>query len=301
MRYILIVLGLYFVAACQPQNSKVSTFTEARSSDTFENYWYAGLAEVNTYRLKQNRYGAVHEGHATRIFVTEPMDTERQVKADNPEAAPTRTVLKMNGTRKFNTGVYPYSLMTSVFSPVGGAALSRPEKLTHSVQEWCGQTFLQLNLEESDRYRYVSYSYFGSEGDREGILNSAIPEDGLWNQIRLEPDALPVGSVNLVPAATYLRFGHLEMAVYSAEASLSMMGDSLHVYEVKYANIPRTVRIVFDASFPYVIRKWTEVDTESGRKTVAELMVSDRRAYWRQNGVNERVERKKLNLPENHQ
>jgi hypothetical protein len=229
------------------------------------------------------------------------MDFERQVKADKPEAVATRTVLKMNGTRKFNTGVYPYSLMTSVFSPVGGAALSRPEKLTHSVQEWCGQTFLQLNLEESDRYRYVSYSYFGSEGDREGILNSAIPEDGLWNQIRLEPDALPEGSVNLVPAATYLRLGHLEMGVYSAEASLSMMGDSLNVYEVKYANIPRTVRIVFDASFPYVIRKWTEVDTESGRKTVAELMVSDRRAYWRQNGVNERVERNKLNLPENHQ
>jgi hypothetical protein len=75
----------------------------------------------------------------------------------------------------------------------------------------------------------------------------------------------------------------------------------MKVYEVKYEDIPRTVRIAFDASFPYVIRSWEEVDTQSGRKTEAKLMVSDRRAYWTQNGVNERGEREKLNLPENHQ
>ncbi len=289
------------MAACQPGNPKMGTYTEARSSDTFENYWYAGEAEVNTYKLEQERYGAMHEGRATRIFVTEPMSVKRQVKVDDPKAEKSRTVLKMNATRKFNTGVYPYSVMTSVFSPIDGAAMSLPLKLTNSVQEWCGQTFLQMNREKKDAYRYQSYSYFGSEGDQQGRWSSAILEDGLWNQIRLEPGALPTGTIRLIPAGVYLRFQHIDLKLYEAEATVTVTKNGRKMYEVRYTDIPRVLRIEFDAEFPYVIRSWSEENPDSGRVTRAELLVSDKRAYWSQNGADDRSERRALQLPENYQ
>jgi len=301
MEYIYAVVGIAMMAACQPGNQQVGAYTEARSTDTFENYWYGGLAEVNTYKLEQLRYGEMHKGRATRLFVTEPMSVKRQVKADDPKAEEVRTVLKMNATRKFNTGVYPYSVMSSVFSPVDGPALSRPLKVTNSIQEWCGQTFLQLNREKQKAYRYTSYSYFGSEGDKRGRWSSALLEDGLWNQIRLEPAALPLGKIQLIPSAVYVRFAHIDLGLHAAQAELRETEKGQKVYELRYVELPRVLRITFDAEFPYVIRGWEEVDTDSGKKTRAELMVSDKRAYWSQNGADDRAERRKLNLPEDEQ
>jgi hypothetical protein len=72
-------------------------------------------------------------------------------------------------------------------------------------------------------------------------------------------------------------------------------------YEIEYQTLPRMVRITFDADFPHRIRAWEEVDTESGRVTRAELLVSDQRAYWSQNKRGDRSERSRLQLPENHQ
>jgi len=287
--------------ACQPKNQQMGTYTPARSSDSFEQYWYSGLAEVNTYSLEQYRYGETHSGHSTLIFVTEPMSVERQVKIANASAEKSRTVMKMNATRKFNTGIYPYYVMTSAFSPVDGPAISSPLKLTNSVQEWCGQTFLQINRNRANSYRYASYSYFGSEGDEKGSWSDAYLEDGLWNQIRLEAGALPTGTIQLIPSAVYLRFAHLELRPYAAKTMMRDSTESLKVYEVRYVEVPRVVRIFFDASFPHVIRSWEEVDTKTGGITRAQLLVSDQRAYWSENGVNDRKERPSLQLPKNHQ
>ena len=84
----------------------------------FNEYWYAGLAEVSGYDLLQSRYGEIHEGKAAMIFVTEPFSKKKQVKLDNPGQAgkDNTSVLKLNSTRKFLTGIYPYSMMTSVFT-----------------------------------------------------------------------------------------------------------------------------------------------------------------------------------------
>ena len=91
----------------------------ANSSTNFGDYWYRGLAEITSYTLQQSRYGEVHNGEAVLIFVTEDFSGQKQVKLDDPEKAGKDAikVLKMNALRKFNTGVYPYTVMTSTFSP----------------------------------------------------------------------------------------------------------------------------------------------------------------------------------------
>ena len=85
-------------------------------STGFNDYWYAGTAELSRYELEQARYGELHPGEAVMVFVSEPFDINKQVKSDNSEN--TTGVLKLNFMRKFNTGIYPYSTMSSTFSPI---------------------------------------------------------------------------------------------------------------------------------------------------------------------------------------
>ena len=50
------------------QNGKYSV-----SDSLFNAYWYADQAEIRTYNLTQSRYGELHQGLATVIFVTETL------------------------------------------------------------------------------------------------------------------------------------------------------------------------------------------------------------------------------------
>ena len=173
------------------------------ADEAFGTYWYQGKAEITSYALEQARYGEIHKGHAVLIYVTEDFSGKKQVKLDRPEAAGDDRVkvLKLNFTKKFSTGLYPYSMMTSVFSPVGDP---RPLKVTTSSQEWCGHTFTQLNRIR-DGYKVRQLSYFESEGDETTTFENAVTEDGLWTAIRLDPSGLPTGKIELIPGSMYLR------------------------------------------------------------------------------------------------
>lgn len=54
------------------------------------------------------------------IFVTEDLSKQKHVKLDDPQAneQDAQKVLKLNLTKKFVTGIYPYPMMLSVFTPV---------------------------------------------------------------------------------------------------------------------------------------------------------------------------------------
>ena len=58
------------------------------------------------------------KGKAVLIYVTEDFLNKEQVKA-NRKSKVSQTVLKLNRTKKFNTGIYPYSIMTSLFTRLG--------------------------------------------------------------------------------------------------------------------------------------------------------------------------------------
>ena len=138
---------------------------DARAAgERFGRYWYQGKAELTRYELNQARYGEMHKGEAVLIFVTEPFLPDKQVKLERGDPSKGVTVLKLNSVRKFFTGIYPYSLMTSTFMPVSFAATGRALKVASSSQEWCGQTFTQLNL-RGGRYEGVNV---GRRDDRGG-------------------------------------------------------------------------------------------------------------------------------------
>ncbi|TGE18660.1 hypothetical protein [Hymenobacter elongatus] len=230
----------------------------------FSTYWQQGKAELSSYTLEQARYGEIHQGEAVLVFVTEDVSRSKQVKLDNPSAAPQDAVpvLKLNLNKKFNTGIYPYSILTSVFTPLDGRLNTL--KVTSSVQEWCGHAFTQLNLRPKS-YALSQKSYFESEGDVEAKLALAPLEDGLWNRIRLDPATLPLGAQQLIPSTVYCRLAHQPLRPEAATLTLTdapagKFGPApASAYTIAYpAPVDRTLVIYFTKAFPYSILGWEE-------------------------------------------
>jgi hypothetical protein len=220
------------------------------------------------------------------IFVTETMNPDIQVKADNPTHSDL-PILKLNALRKFYTGIYPYSVMTSVFTPLSEGGRQKPLKITTSVQEWCGHVYMQMNRRESD-YEVRSHSYFEREGDQQFRVPDAISEDGLFNLIRLAPGELPVGNFPLVPGTVYARLLHRPMDAVPAKGRLeptretSTEGSPLVAYGVEIPTLQRMLTIYFERDFPHRIERWEEAQGDAPT-TVARRTHTIKNAYWRHN------------------
>ena len=265
-------------------------------SENFRSYWYAGEAELTSYELQQVRYGNLNKGHAVLVYVTEPFETEKQVKADRA-GEKNASVLKLNATKKFLTGIYPYSIMTSTFQPVKqkGHAL----KVTNSVQEWCGHVYSQLNNRQA--FEIKSHSYFESEGDREVELEKTILEDEIWTLIRLAPEELPLGEHQILPSFEFLRLKHKPFQAYTANLTSEIEG-AFSVYTITYPELQRTLKITYTTEFPHAIESWEESSPAgfggggSLLTTTAKRMQRIQAPYWRLNDPKDEALRAELGL-----
>lgn len=276
---------------------------QVASPAQWDAYWNQGKAEITNYDLKQARYGEVHDGHAVLIYVTEPFSKRKQVKLDQPgrAGADAVPVLKLNHTRKFNTGVYPYSVMRSVFTPVQGD--HKTLKVSTSSQEWCGHVFMQLNLQNQGDYAGRIFSYFESEGDNEvQIPAGAVLEDDIWTLIRINPNRLPQGEVSMVPLTTYLRLRHAPVRARKAKAALTRLDKNRLRYQVTYLDMDRVLTIDFEAKFPFRIASWSEAQPSgwgpskkrlTTEATLNKRIVSD---YWNRHRKSDLPLRKQLGL-----
>ena len=246
----------------------------------FKEYWYAGLAEVSSYDLQQARYGELRQGEATLIFVTEPFNPEKWERGAGRGPSPP-AVRRLNRGRKFLTGVYPYSIMSSIFYPVSQQAHAL--KITTSVQEWCGHVFAQLNNREV--FEVESRSYFEAEADQSLRLEKKILEDELWTLLRINPGEIPTGAVQIIPSLEYLRLKHQPIKAY--EATLTLSGETSGVRELTltYPELDRTLKIQFGTAFPHRIEGWTESYPSGGGEltSTARLKKTIMSPYWQKN------------------
>jgi hypothetical protein len=292
-----LLVFLFTMASCRKvpksEQSEVAAPTEIAApaipvakkvlSNDFKAYWYAGEAEITSYALEQARYGEMREGKAVLIFVTEPFLAGKQVKADgdHPDNIP---VLKLNTTKNYLTGIYPYSIMTSSFYPVNedGHAL----KVSFSSQEWCGHVYAQLN--NRDQFEVMSHSYFETEADETFELQKTVLENELWNKLRLDPEGLPVGNLDIVPSFEYIRLSHKTFKAYNANAKLTQ-NNGLYAYEINYPELERNLTIYFNTSFPHSIEGWTETfksgfgPNATAMTSTAKKIKTIKSPYWQQN------------------
>jgi hypothetical protein len=249
--------------------------------DYWKDYWNQGKAEISSYAVVQERYGEPREAGQVMVFVTEDFSAKNQVKLDAaPEPGDARVpVLKMNAIRRFQTGIYDYSLMQSVFSPVRGEEM-RTLKTTTTIQDWCGHIFTQCNA-GSDGYRVQSFSYFESEGDVDKQVKPDLLEDEIWTRLRINPNSLAAERVMVLPAIFYSRLRHKPLQPQPASIAIEK-GDEESTLNLIYADIPRQLSIRFETAFPHRILAWEE--TDNGRllsKGALKNTVMD--AYWKHN------------------
>lgn len=272
-------------SSCQKKQPFIIPNGSLTETEAFKNYWYNGLAEINSYQLSQSRYGEVREGEAVLIFVTEDFSKKNQVKLDGqPTSGDSKiSVLKMNFTKNFITGIYPYTMMLSVFTPTSNNQYPATLKLTMSSQEWCGQVFAQMNW-KGNKYVLQSNSYFEKEGDEQKTLPSVLTEDELWNRIRLGPEAMPIGKVDLLPGLFYSRLLHTKLLPQEVQVLKETRSDS-YVYIIQFVEPKRKLSIEFENTFPYKILSWEEQFVERGKevKTKATLKKTIRLDYWTKN------------------
>ncbi|HZI66311.1 MAG TPA: hypothetical protein VFF17_07070 [Thermoanaerobaculia bacterium] len=288
----LFLLGLLaFTAAVSPAPA-------GPEAKRFGDYWHQGKAELTRYALDQARYGETHRGEAVLIFVTEPFLPDRQVKLERGDPSKGVPVLKLNAVRKFFTGIYPYSLMTSTFTPVDFRT-SPTLKVASSSQEWCGMTFTQLNR-RGPRQEGLLRSYFEEEGDRAFGFPAAWLEDEIWTRLRLAPATLPTGSISIVPGLQYARLGHKPVRPEKARASVRTEGNET-VYSLEYEAVPRKLAIRFESAFPHRIRSWEETGpggfdgspTLTTKATATKSLMLD---YWNKHGNADAHYRKELGV-----
>ena len=291
-------ISLLFLNGCIAKSYEFAGQNEL--TEEFKDYWYKGVAEISRFKLNQARYGEIHPGDAVLIFVTEDFFKDKQVKSEYGKREGAISILKLNFIRKFYTGIYPYSMMSSIFTPVDRAQFPQSLKVTTSVQEWCGHTYTQINFRKN-RYQVSLHSYFLDEADQQFSLNPARLEDEIWTLIRLNPHSLPVGDIKLIPGTQFSRFAHVKQKVQKAFAKLSEDQDG-YVYSVRYNTFPRKLVIKFRKTFPYEILEWEETrpkGKDSGQPLLRTHAIRSHALlidYWNKNSTAGSKYRKLLGL-----
>ena len=295
------LLFLLTFPTCEPEQQKPNFSPEDKTKMTqtdgsqFNDYWYGGKAELNSYDLKQERYGEMRDGEVVLVFVTEPFSLTKHVKVDYPQKAGKDKVdvMKLNQVRKFITGIYDYSVLTSTFTAMDTKKHPYALKSTTSMQEWCGQTFTQFNL-KGDKYQVKQFSYFESEGYEIEKITAALLEDELMTKIRINEGALTEGEIDLIPSTIYSRFSHTPIKPSKAQISKTETKKST-TYTVKYLNIKRTLKIEVENVFPFRILGWSE-DNGDNFITTATLRKTLTEPYWNQHDVADESKRAELEL-----
>jgi hypothetical protein len=273
-----------------------NSFTKNTSStfplkEDFKSYWFNGTAEISSFQLTQSRYGAPREGSAVLIFVTEDFLSKDQVKA-NKKSDKSEVVLKLNRTKNFITGIYPYSIMNSSFTRLGD--LNPLVKITTSIQEWCGQAYMQLNRKK--KLLIESHSYFEGEADQELSFEDTLTQDELWHWIRTQPDKIPEGSVSLIPSFEFLRLQHKPIQPYEAKINLQTINNQ-KIMAVVYPTLAHEIKITFNNTPPYLIEEWEEINLNQPEdRTSAKRINTIKIPYWQKNRLGDETLRDSLGL-----
>ncbi|MEM7103657.1 MAG: hypothetical protein AAF502_11030 [Bacteroidota bacterium] len=277
----------------------------AEKLDGLDPYWTQGKAEINRYALTQNRYNDLHPGEVVLIFVSEHFHADKQVKSNDGTGRNVTQILKTNMTRRFTTGLYDYHIMTSVFSSENQRRYPHALKVNMSTQDWCGHSFMQINNRKR-KYEVQLNSYFESEADKKFSTSVELMEDELFNMIRLNPDKLPTGNLDIFPSTTYLRLMHVPFEAVRATAEKGkytgreFRGKKLDAYKVKFHGLQRELEIVYERKHPHKIIGWTDTYPSAfdkvPRATIAKLDESILDPYWIRNNLDDKNLRRKLDV-----
>ncbi|NKB70397.1 MAG: hypothetical protein GKR89_25280 [Candidatus Latescibacteria bacterium] len=279
---------------------------DAKAPD-FYAHWGDGQAEISSYKIVQPRYGQERTAYGVMIFVTEEINRQTLIKVESDATPPQDRlyVLKLNNVLKFTTGIYDYSVMTSVFSQVEGSdGPFQLHKVNLSAQEWCGHVYDEIQVRDDRLVGHIN-SYFESEGQQAYQLDapsSFASEDHLLIQIReLKEALLPEGGtmeMALLPSLWSTRQAHRPHQLYKTTLHKGAP-TTIAVGGRQHAAIPWTWEspdgdktVWVEQAYPRRILAWREAGGGSGQ-----LQATLRKPYWRLHGNQDQALRDELGIP----
>jgi hypothetical protein len=282
-------------------------------------YWHDGKAEIDGYRIVVDRYGHPRVGRGVAIYVTEPFSASKHVKLDDYTRHPSDVVdvLKLNLVRDFQTGIYDYHTMVSLF--VKSADLT-PVKLAFTSSEWCGQVYEELNFEGAKlSERFASYFEDESSSSTTDIPRGGVIEDNLFVLLRGVPGGwLAPGEKRSVPylaGAFWRHLAHRRFAWSSATIERLRVSETVRVPAGSFATVVYVVRagdgregrFFIEVAYPHRIVRWVWTPASAtlgaapgapvlGGTDSGELTGSTRLEYWKLNDPGDESDLKALGL-----
>jgi len=270
-----IFICIVFSSCNTPQRIEVDQYTPNESFDqnwAMNKLWEDGLAEVAQYKAEMVIYGKSRSFDQTFITVKEEFNSEWNVKTDDYDRGDLFSVMKVNKFARIETDNYPYHYLSSLFYK-----REQPDqlyKMTHTGQEWCGNTFKQFSIEGAN-YDYDYNSYFDGTGDGEMQINGT---DYLWeDQLSYALRALKFEDgltfqTPLVEAQINTKVR--KPTIYNAKLSVA---DKNNLWQVEvYLDADKTNIYTFEKEYPNLLisqRSWNGYNLE--------LDSVSRYQYWR--------------------
>lgn len=179
-----LILLCLLLSAWSCEKRKVQQNVPYPNSEFFDHNWAMnslwedGQAEVAHYDAEMVVYNQVRKFDNVLITVKEEFNEAFNVKTDDYKRDDLFSVMKVNRFLRLETENYPYHFLSSLFFK-----REQPEqlhKMTHTAQEWCGNTFKQFEL-TPEGYDYDYNSYFDGYGDGYRTIegNNMLWEDQL--------------------------------------------------------------------------------------------------------------------------
>ena len=245
----------------QESKPKVETVVpiNQETNKTFTDYWKKGKIEITKYELKED---SILVGEGSLTFSIDYVEGVN--KTDSIQ------VLHSDFSGKIHKDNYDYSDMTSTYSPLNQTLRPHATKVINSVQEPTINSFLELS-QIPKSYEIESENTFKEITKKHFILERKNLEDELWAKIRMNPNDLPTGDIEIIPSFAYWQSVRKSPNIYEAKAVLKdylgteFTGKKLKIYSLEYPDLKRNFSIVFEGDFPFEIVGWKRMsDGEIG-------------------------------------
>lgn len=220
---------------------------------TFTDYWKNGKTEITKYELKED---SVSVGGGSLTFAINYVEGVN--KTDSIQ------VLHSDFTGIIHKENYDYSVMTSVYLPLNLIIRPHAMRVINSVQEAAGNLFLALS-QIPKSYEILSKNTFNEKTKEHFALERKNLEDELWAKLRMNPNDLPTGDIEIIPSFAYWQSVRKSPNIYEAKAELKdyveteFIGKKLKIYSLNYPDLKRVLSIIFEANFPFEIVGWKRV------------------------------------------
>ena len=223
------------------------------TNKTFIDYWKNNKIEITKFDLKEDSI-SVGEG-----FLSFSISYVKGVnKTDSIQ------VLHSDFTGKIRKKNYDYSAITSAYLPLNLTIRPHAMKVMNSVQESMNNSFLALS-QIPKSYEIESKNTFKEKIKEHFIVERKNLEDELWAKIRMNPNDLPTGDVEMIPSFAYWQSVRKSPNIYEAKAELQnyvgteFTGKKLRMYTLDYPDLKRNLSIIFEEEFPFEIVGWKRV------------------------------------------